>query len=155
MDTTGDGCSNFFMWLAIVLVVIVTLVLPVAAFISDPAGGGAPFLIIGLAAFSYLIAWFWGFEEHKLFGIVLYGSLGIGVVLFVRLLFLDIRDTFARDPRSGMAEILAIPVAVLVYGLALWLLPQRLSEGTWRILRPILKWLAFLIISGLVYLIYR
>ena len=154
MDTTGDGCINFFVWLAIGLMVLFTLVLPVTAFYFDPEGG-SPFLILGLAAFSYWIASFFDFEDHKVFSIVLKGSLGIGVILLVRLLFLYVRDTFSRDPRSGMAEVLAIPVAIVVYGLVFWLLSGWLSEDNWRILRPILKFLICLIISVLVYLIYR
>lgn len=155
MDTTGDGCTNFFVWLAIGLLVLLTLVFPVAAFIIDPDRAGLPVMILGLAAFSHLIAWFFGFEDHKVFGIVWYGFTGIGVILVIRLILLHIRDTFARDPRSGMAEALAIPVSVVIYGLALWLLPAGLSEGNRKIVRQVLRFLILLVISGLVYLIYR
>lgn len=154
MDTTGEGCANFFVWLGVGLVVLLTLVVPIAAFLLNPQEG-LPFLFLGIPVFAYFLAGFLGFENHKVFLGALYGSIGIGVILLLRLIFLQVRETFAKDAPSGMAEALAIPVAVVVYGLVLWLLPKGLGEGKRKILSPILKFIVFLILSALVYLIYR
>jgi len=155
MDTTGDGCADFTAWLGIGLLVLMTLVVPVAVFIFDREGFGLPALFLGLTIFLSLIAWYFDFEDNKVFSVIQYGSGGIGVILLFRFIFLYIRDTFVRDARSGMAEALAIPVAVVVYGLVIWLLPEGLSAGKQKSILLVVKLSVFLIISGLVYLIYR
>ena len=159
MDTTGDGCTNFFMWLAVGVAVLMFFVLPVVlpllAFLSNRDENNFLVLLVGLTIFIAVVAGYFELLEHKRIRIFLYGVFGIGILAFFRLIFLHIRDTFAKDARSGMAELLAIPVGVVVYGLVIWLLPTGVSEGKRKILLQWVKLLVFLIISGLVYLIYR
>jgi hypothetical protein len=156
MNTTGDGCEEkFFFWLAIGMFVLVTLVIPVTAFVFDREGAGLAILLIGLAAFFSPFSSFFGVDDNKIVDILIYGCFSMGVILFLRSIILYIRDLFVKDPQSGMAEVLAIPVAAVVYGLIFFPLAEKLSKGGQQILRQVVKFLVILIVSGLVYLIYR
>jgi len=160
MSGTGESCSEkFIMWLAIGLMVfivfVVPVVVPLVAFMFNRDAGSLLLLILGLAIFSSIIAVYFDFWDRGIYRYIFYGIAGIGVLALVGVVIPQIRDTFAKDTKSGVAELIAIPVALVVYGLVTMLVPVGASEGYRKLLLGVARLLTILIISVLIYLIYR
>ncbi len=104
----NKGCIAVLAFLFVAEIIGMFLVLPIWLLVSarDISGWGFPLLF--LAVFTYIIAMFRGFEEHRIFNIGYWAFVSFAIML-------SFRDICVRDVRDGLDLLLSIPLGLLIY----------------------------------------